>query len=75
MVQYGNFLMGSVHYSFELLLNYLAQHKHLRSKRTDDLYSIRVNKQYRILYFKYESYIESYRLLDHDKYDRLSKDC
>lgn len=49
--------------------------KLLRCKRADNLYSIRVNKQYRILYFKYASYIELYRLLDHDKYDRLSKDC
>lgn len=49
--------------------------KLLQCKRADNLYSIRVNKQYRILYFRYESYIELYRLLEHDKYDRLSKDC
>jgi plasmid maintenance system killer protein len=49
--------------------------KAIQCKRADNLYSIRVNKQYRILYFKYEEYLELYRLLNHDKYDRLVKDC
>ncbi len=49
--------------------------KSINCKRADNLYSIRVNKQYRILYFKYDNYFELHRLLDHDKYDRLTKDC
>ena len=49
--------------------------KNIKCKRADNLFSIRVNKQYRIMYFKYEAYIELYRLLDHDKYDRLIKGC
>lgn len=35
--------------------------KNIKCKRADNLFSIRVNKQYRIL--------------NHDKYDRLTKDC
>lgn len=50
-------------------------HKNIKCKRADNLFSIRVNKQYRILYLKYEDYMELYRLLDHDKYDRLTKGC
>ncbi len=49
--------------------------KHIQCKRADNLYSIRVNKQYRVLYLKHENTIELYRLLDHDKYDRLIKNC
>lgn len=56
--------------------NYPSLHnKNISCKRADNLYSIRVNKNYRILYFKYEEYLELSRLLDHDKYDRLTKDC
>jgi plasmid maintenance system killer protein len=49
--------------------------KNISCKRADNLYSIRINKAYRILYLKYDEYIELYRLLEHDKYDRLTKDC
>jgi len=49
--------------------------KNIQCRRADNLYSIRINKQYRILYFKYEEYLELYRVLNHDKYDRLVKDC
>jgi plasmid maintenance system killer protein len=49
--------------------------KNIKCKRADNLFSIRPNKQYRIMYFKYEMYFELYRLLDHDKYDRLIKGC
>ena len=49
--------------------------KNIKCKRADNLYSIRVNKQYIIMYFKYQEYIELNRILDHDKYDRLTKDC
>lgn len=49
--------------------------KNIKCKRADNLFSIRVNKQYRIMYFQYKEYIELYRVLDHDKYDRLTKDC
>lgn len=49
--------------------------KSIKCKRADNLFSIRVNKYYRIMYFKYEEYIELNRILDHDKYDRLTKDC
>jgi plasmid maintenance system killer protein len=49
--------------------------KNIQCKRANNLYSIRINKQYRILYFKYEDNLELYRVLNHDKYDRLVKDC
>ncbi|MCT7508566.1 hypothetical protein [Aliarcobacter cryaerophilus] len=49
--------------------------KNINCKRADNLFSIRVNKQYRIMYFKYDQYIELNRILDHDKYDRLTKNC
>ena len=49
--------------------------KNIKCKRANNLYSIRVNKKYRIMYFKYDEYIELNRVLDHDKYDRLTKDC
>ncbi|MDX4012659.1 plasmid stabilization protein, partial [Aliarcobacter skirrowii] len=49
--------------------------KNIKCKRADNLFSIRINKQYRIMYFKYDEYIELNRILDHDKYDRLIKDC
>ena len=57
-------------------LNHPSLHsKNIKCKRADNLYSARINKQYRILYFKYPEYIELSRVLDHDKYDRLTKDC
>ena len=49
--------------------------KNINCKRADNLFSIKVNKQYRIMYFKYDQYIELNRILDHDKYDRLTKNC
>ena len=49
--------------------------KHIKCKKADNLYSIRINKQYRIMYFKYKDYVELYRLLEHGKYDRLTKNC
>lgn len=49
--------------------------KNIKCRRADNLFSIRVNKQYRVLYFRYENYIELYRVLNHDKYDRLIKEC
>ena len=49
--------------------------KNINCKRADNLFSIRVNKQYRIMYSKYDQYIELNRILDHDKYDRLTKNC
>ena len=49
--------------------------KNINCKRADNLFSIRVNKQYRIMYFKYDQYIELNRILNHDKYDRLTKNC
>ena len=63
-----------------LLLNENSNHpslhnKNIKCKRADNLFSIRINKQYRILYFRYDNVIELYRLLDHDKYDRLIKEC
>jgi plasmid maintenance system killer protein len=57
-------------------LNHPSLHnKNIKCKKADNLFSIRVNKQYRILYFKYDNFLELYRLLNHDKYDRLVKDC
>ena len=49
--------------------------KRIICKRADNLYSVRVNKNYRILYLLYKEHIELFRLLDHDKYDRMTKDC
>jgi len=61
---------------FQSDVNHPSLHnKNIKCKRADNLFSIRINRQYRILYFKYEEYIELYRLLDHDKYDRLVKGC
>lgn len=51
------------------------QTKHIVCKKADNLFSVRVNKQYRIMFFDYGEYYELYRLLEHDKYDRLTKDC
>lgn len=57
-------------------INHPSLHnKHIKCKRADNLFRIRVNRQYRIMYLKYEAYFELYRLLDHDKYDRLIKGC
>lgn len=57
-------------------INHPSLHnKNIKCKRAENLFSIRVNKQYRIMYFKYESNFELYRLLDHDKYDRLIRGC
>ena len=57
-------------------INHPSLHnKNIKCKRADNLFSIRINKQYRIMYFKYKEYFELYRLLDHDKYDRLIKGC
>jgi plasmid maintenance system killer protein len=57
-------------------INHPSLHnKNIKCKRANNLFSIRVNKQYRVMYFKYETYFELYRLLDHDKYDRLIKGC
>lgn len=56
--------------------NYPSLHnKNIKCKRATNMYSIRINKQYRLLYLKYDNYIDLHRLLDHDKYDRLTKDC
>lgn len=51
--------------------------KHISCKREKYLYSIRVNKQFRILYIlhKEKNIISIYRLLSHDKYDRLTNEC
>ena len=49
--------------------------KRIVCKRADNLYSVRVNQNYRILYLLYDDTIELHRLLDHDKYDRYTKDC
>ena len=51
------------------------RNKHIVCKDADNLYSIRVNQNYRILYLKWDEAYELYRLLDHDKYDRLVKGC
>jgi plasmid maintenance system killer protein len=57
-------------------LNHPSLHnKNIRCKRANNLFSLRINKQYRLMYFKYEEYFELYRILDHDKYDRLTKGC
>jgi len=51
--------------------------KHIQCKREKNLYSIRVNKQFRVLYiiYKDKDEISIYRLLSHDKYDRLTNEC
>jgi len=57
-------------------LNHPSLHnKNIKCKKADNLFSIRVNRQYRILFFKYDDFLELYRLLNHDKYDRLIKNC
>lgn|GEM_PF-178041 len=49
--------------------------KRLICKRADNLFSVRVSKGYRLLFLEYEEKLLLYRLLDHDRYDRLSKGC
>lgn len=49
--------------------------KHITCKRADNLFSIRVNQKFRILYFNYDDKVVLSRFLDHDKYDRLIKSC
>ena len=65
--------------TIELMIDHLnlpsLHNKNIRCKRAENLFSTRINKQYRLIYFKYENYVELYRILDHDKYDRLTKDC
>jgi putative component of toxin-antitoxin plasmid stabilization module len=51
------------------------QNKQVVCRRADNLFSIRVDKGYRILYLRHKSFIVLYRLLDHDTYDRLIKNC
>jgi plasmid maintenance system killer protein len=72
-------LSSQINKSLELLktdTNHPSLHnKNIKCKRAENMYSIRINKQYRLLYFKYDEYLELYRLLEHDKYDRLTKDC
>jgi mRNA-degrading endonuclease RelE of RelBE toxin-antitoxin system len=61
---------------FEENTNHPSLHnKHIVCKKADNLYSIRVNDSYRILYFKMESYSLIDRCLSHSKYDRLTKNC
>jgi len=50
-------------------------HKHIICKKADNLYSLRVDDNYRIMYFKMESYSLVDRCLSHSKYDRLTKNC
>ena len=49
--------------------------KHIVCKKAENLYSIRVDDNYRIMYFKMESYYLIDRCLSHSKYDRLTKNC
>lgn len=49
--------------------------KRIVCKRADNLFSVRISKGFRLLYIDYGDEIELYRLLDHDKYDRLTKNC
>ena len=49
--------------------------KHIKCKKMKNLFSIRVNDNYRIVYLDYQNYYELQRCFDHDKYDRYIKDC
>ena len=49
--------------------------KHITCRQEKNLYSFRVNKNYRVLFIDYRTHIELYRLLNHSKYDRLTKRC
>ena len=49
--------------------------KHINCKFADNMYSLRVNKQYRIIYYKYTDYVDFFRIINHDIYDRLTKEC
>ncbi|SFV50695.1 hypothetical protein MNB_SM-7-1150 [hydrothermal vent metagenome] len=49
--------------------------KHITCKREKYLYSIRVSKEYRILYIDYKTHIELFRFVNHKKYERLIKHC
>lgn len=49
--------------------------KHIKCRNMKNLYSIRINNNYRIVYLDFEDYYELQRLFNHDKYDRYIKDC
>ncbi len=49
--------------------------KHIVCKKADNLYSIRVDDNYRIMYFKENGSYVVDRFLSHSKYDRLTKNC
>ena len=49
--------------------------KHIVCKKADNLYSLRIDDNYRILYFKLENSYRMDRCLTHTKYDRLTKNC
>jgi len=49
--------------------------KHIVCKKADNLYSLRIDDNYRILYFKLENSYRMDRCLTHAKYDRLTKNC
>jgi len=61
---------------FEENISHPSLHnKHIVCKKADNLYSIRVDDNYRIMYFKMESYYLVDRCLSHSRYDRLTKNC
>ena len=49
--------------------------KQINCKYADNMFSLRVNKQYRIIYYAYETRADFFRIINHDIYDRLTKDC
>jgi len=49
--------------------------KQINCKFADNMFSIRVNKQYRIIYYAYDTHADFFRIINHDIYDRLTKDC
>ena len=50
-------------------------YKKIKCSKNKNLYSIRVDKNYRILMSLEDNYYLLICLCDHDEYDRITKDC
>jgi len=79
--QYKNFynqsLLKKIIFLFQKDIHHPSLHyKKIKCSKNKNLYSIRVDKNYRILMtLEEENYYFLICLCDHDEYDRITKDC
>jgi len=79
--QYKNFynksLLEKIISLFQEDIHHTSLHyKKIKCSKNKNLYSIRVDKNYRILMtLEEENYYLLICLCDHDEYDRITKDC